>query len=236
MPTRTTKEWGGGQEIQGCRHHFYVDHTFAWRLLEKARPPGHQQQPGIGSGKQKPSISTPLRWRHHQVGQKAGSSDQLENYHEQNPSTTTKPWKPREKKFYENTVIGYLYVNESSCSPRLSHSVNCLAVHLAANSWLNLNILWLKWMHQRLRHCKVTRFSLSGTSRCTSILLMLALTYPPGLWLVYFWLSEAVKERLDLKCASHLTFVDLLNPSLAMYQWSYSLGCETLYNFSLLWT
>lgn len=199
MPTRTTKEWGGGQEIQGRHHDFYVDHTFAWQLLEKARPPGHQQQPGVGSGKQKPSISAPPRWRHDQVGETAGSSDQLENYHEQNPSTTAKTWKPREKKFHENTVIGYLYVNDSSRSPRLSHSVNCLAVHLAANSWLNLNILWLKWMHQRLRHRKVTRFSLSSTSRCTSIPLMLALTHPLGLCLVYFWLSQAVKKKARLE-------------------------------------
>lgn len=50
---------------------------------------------------------------------------------------------PGEKKrsFCENTVIGYLYVDDSPRSPRLSHSVNCLAVHLSANSWLNLNIL-----------------------------------------------------------------------------------------------
>lgn len=96
------------------------------------------------------------------------------------------------KKFCENTVIGYLYVNDSS--RWLSHSVNCLTVHLAANSWLNLNILWLKWMHQRLRHRKVTRFALSSTSRCTSIPLMLTLIYPLALCLAYFWLSEAVKK------------------------------------------
>lgn len=152
------------------------------------------------------------------------------------PKHYRKNMKTQGKKFHENTVIGYLYVNDSSRSPRLSHSVNCLAVHLAANSWLNLNILWLKWMHQRLRHRKVTRFSLSSTSRCTSIPLMLALTYPLGLCLVHFWLSQAVKKRLGLKCASHLTFMDLLNPSLAMYQWPYSSGCETVHNFSLLWT
>lgn len=140
-----------------------------------------------------------------------------------NPSTTTKTWKNREKIFYEDTVIGYLYVNDSSRSPRLSHSVNCLTAHLAANSWLNLNILWLKWMHQRLRHRKVTRFSLSSTSRCTSIPLMLTLTYPLGLW----YISDF---------SSHPNSMNLLNPSLAMYQWQYSFGCETVYNFLLLWT
>lgn len=69
---------------------------------------------------------------------------QLENYHEQKPRHYHKNMRTQgEKKrsFCENTVIGYLYVDDSSRSPRLSHSVNCLAVHLSANSWLNLNIL-----------------------------------------------------------------------------------------------
>lgn len=188
-PAWTAKEWGVGEEIQGCCHSFYADHTFAGQVLEKARPPGHQQQPDIGPGQQMSCTSIPPTWMHDQVEEKAGSSDQLENYHEQKPKHYHKNMKTQgEKKLYEDTVIGYLYVNDSSRSPRLSHSVNCLAVHLAANSWLNLNILWLKWMHQRLRHHKVTRFSLSSTSRCTNIPLMLTLTYI--LWVCVWYISD----------------------------------------------
>lgn len=53
VPAWTAKEWGGGEKIQGCCHSFYVDRAFAWQVLEKARPPGHQRQPGIGPGQQK---------------------------------------------------------------------------------------------------------------------------------------------------------------------------------------
>lgn len=174
--------WGGREEIQGRCHSFYTDHTSAWQLLEKTRLQVRQTK------------SLYLHSGEVWLGGGAGRKQSINWKTTMNEtwSITTKTWKPRGKKkkvsFCENTVIGYLYVDDSSRLPRLSHSVNCLAVHLSANSWLNLNILWLKWMHQRLKACKVTRFSLSSTSRCTSIPLRLALMYPLGLHLVCFWL------------------------------------------------
>lgn len=141
------------------------------------------------SGKPNPCVSILGRceWVAEQAGSKGSTGklpwmkpEELSQKHEN-------PGRKKNSSFCENTVIGYLYVDDSSCLPRLSHSMNCLAVHLSANSWLNLNILWLKWMHQRLKACKVTWIPLSSTSRCTSIPLMLALMYPLGLHLVCFW-------------------------------------------------
>lgn len=53
-------------------------------------------------------------------------------------------------------------------SRQLTHPVNCPTVRLPASSWLNLNILWLKWMHQRVKRREVIRLSLSDISRCST--------------------------------------------------------------------
>lgn len=68
---RRTGRWQGNT---GILHNFYSGGTSCQQLLEKARPPGHQQQPGEGSGQQNACISVLRTWRCDWAAEQAGSN------------------------------------------------------------------------------------------------------------------------------------------------------------------